>query len=106
MARKHTEDHHVVHRSLTPAHITQSKMCYNYELDEYPSSEAHGISLFYKGGAGEVFHTCASHARGPEILLSTCCFLRSEGREANLPKSMTSIRHHDRYYEKAIDLAG
>lgn len=107
MAEKHMEDHQVVHRSFTPAEMTQGKMCYNYEIDEYPTNAAHGISLFDKGETLGVLHTYSSHARGPEILLSTCRFLTPKGRDkANLHLSVATIRHQDRYYEKAIDLAG
>ncbi len=48
---------------------------YNYELLEYPAEETHGLSVFYKDAAGDVFHTYSSYARGVEMLANTYNFL-------------------------------
>jgi predicted dithiol-disulfide oxidoreductase (DUF899 family) len=90
------------HVSFTKDDMAQGKMYYNYDMREYPREEAHGISVFSKDGAGAVFHTYASYARGPEALLGVYYFLDlvPKGRdETGLPFPMAWVRHHDRYGE-------
>ncbi len=73
---------------------------YNYEMTEFPSEEAPGISVFYKDRDGQIFHTYSAYGRGAEVLLGTyhCLDLVPKGRdEDGLPFSMAWIRHHDRY---------
>jgi len=73
---------------------------YNYEVGQFPSSEAPGLSVFYKDEAGNIFHTYSSYARGTETTAGTYHFLDlvPKGRdEDGLPFSMAWLRHHDRY---------
>ncbi len=89
-------DYHV---SFTKDEMTRGKY-YNYGTSEFPSEEAPGISVFYKDGTGEVFHTYSSYARGCEALLGVYKYLDlvPKGRnEAELPWTMAWVRHHDRY---------
>jgi predicted dithiol-disulfide oxidoreductase (DUF899 family) len=89
--------------SFTPDEIAKGDVYYNYGPNGFPSEEAPGISVFYKGGKGEVFHTYSSYARGPEPLLGGYYFLDAvpKGRdEAELPFTMAWVRHHDRYDER------
>jgi predicted dithiol-disulfide oxidoreductase (DUF899 family) len=78
----------------------QGQVYYNYDLTEFPSDERPGLSVFYKGGDGQIFHTYSSYARGLDILLPTYNFLdmTPKGRDEDaLPHPMAWIRHHDRY---------
>jgi predicted dithiol-disulfide oxidoreductase (DUF899 family) len=73
---------------------------YNFGTGGFVSEEAPGISLFYKAGKGEVFHTYSSFARGTEVVLNTYNYLDlvPKGRdEDSLPFPMAWVRHHDRY---------
>jgi len=86
--------------SFTSDERAQGKVAYNYGLHEFPSEEAHGVSVFSKGENGEVFHTYSAYARGAEELLGVYGILdlTPKGRdEAGLPFPMAWIRHHDRY---------
>jgi predicted dithiol-disulfide oxidoreductase (DUF899 family) len=90
-------DHHV---SFTKDEMAQGKVPYNYGLHAFPSEEAPGVSVFYKDGEGEIFHTYSAYARGVEELLGVYRFLdfTPKGRdEESLPFPMAWVRHHDRY---------
>ena len=51
--------------------MARGRVNYNFDLLEFPSEEAPGISVFYKDGNGEVFHTFSAYARGTEMALGT-----------------------------------
>src|SRR5262245_60257013 len=91
-------DYHV---SFTPEQKAAGKVDYNYTLQEFPSDEAPGASVFYKDAAtGDIFHTYAASARGLEPLVGTYTLLDlvPEGRdEDGLSFPMAWLRHHDRY---------
>ena len=48
---------HDYHVSFTPDEIAKGKVYYNYDMREFPSEEAPGISVFTKDGTGDIFHT-------------------------------------------------
>jgi predicted dithiol-disulfide oxidoreductase (DUF899 family) len=88
------------HVSFTPEEMARGKVDYNYTLQEFPSAEAPGLSVFYKDAAGDVFHTYSSFGRGLEIVMGTYMILDlvPKGRdEDQLEFSMEWVRHHDRY---------
>jgi len=88
------------HVSFTEAEMAEGKVNYNYTLQEFPSTEAPGISVFYKNAAGEVFHTYSTYGRGVETVMSAYRILdlMPKGRdEDHLSFSMEWVRHHDRY---------
>jgi predicted dithiol-disulfide oxidoreductase (DUF899 family) len=88
--------------SFTPEELAQGKMSYNYRVERFPSEEAHGISVFYRDEAGDVFHTYSTYGRGSETMMGTYRLLDlvPKGRdEAGLPYTMAWVRHHDRYGE-------
>jgi predicted dithiol-disulfide oxidoreductase (DUF899 family) len=92
-------DYHV---SFTKEEMASGKVEYNYDLIEFPSEEAPGVSVFYKNDAGEIFHTYSSYARGLDILVGAYNFLdlAPKGRdEDGLAFTMAWVRHHDRYDE-------
>ena len=91
------QDYHV---SFTQDEMAQGQVYYNYGLEEFPSEEAPGISVFYKDLGGAVFHTYSAYARGLDMLIGAYNYLdlAPKGRdEAALPWTMAWVRHHDRY---------
>jgi predicted dithiol-disulfide oxidoreductase (DUF899 family) len=91
-------DYHV---SFTPEQKATGKVDYNYAMEEFPSDESPGASVFYKDSeTGEIFHTYSAYARGLEPLMLTYALLDlvPKGRdEDGLGFTMEWLRHHDRY---------
>ncbi|MBI4400250.1 MAG: DUF899 domain-containing protein [Nitrospirae bacterium] len=95
------------HVSFTKNEMAQGKVSYNYTMQEFPSEEAPGISVFYKDTGGAVFHTYSTYARGLDMLVGAYNFLdlapkgRQEDWEEPPGRSdgpfMHWVRHHDRY---------
>ena len=94
--------------SATPQEKAGGNVMYNYELIEnFPSEERPGASVFYKNPAGEIFHTYSTYGRGLDILIGTYNFLdlAPKGRdEDGLAWSMAWVRHHDRYDGAVVDI--
>jgi predicted dithiol-disulfide oxidoreductase (DUF899 family) len=91
------QDYHV---SFTPDEMARGEVYYNYGMEEFPSEEAPGVSVFYKDPGGAVFHTYSAYARGLDMLIGAYNYLdlAPKGRdEADLPWTMAWVRHHDRY---------
>ena len=75
-------------------------MNYNYTMQEFPSEEAPGISVFYQDADGQVFHTYSTYGRGLEQLIGAYMILDlgPKGRdEDQLGFTMEWVRYHDRY---------
>ncbi|HEX8826500.1 MAG TPA: thioredoxin family protein [Xanthobacteraceae bacterium] len=93
--------------SITPQEKASGRVFYNYEtIENFPSEERPGASVFYKNPAGEIFHTYSTYGRGLDILIGAYNFLdlAPKGRdEEGLAWSMAWVRHHDRYEDAAID---
>ena len=88
------------HVAFTKDDIAQGKVYYNFTLQEFPSEEAPGISVFHKDARGDVFHTYSTFGRGVELLVSTYMILDMVPRgrdEDHLGFTMEWVRHHDRY---------
>ncbi|MDZ4286496.1 MAG: thioredoxin family protein [Prosthecobacter sp.] len=88
------------HVSFTQEEKVEGKVNYNYTMQEFPSSEGPGLSVFYKDANGDVFHTYSTYGRGLEQLLGTYRILdlAPKGRdEDDLDFSMAWVRYHDRY---------
>jgi predicted dithiol-disulfide oxidoreductase (DUF899 family) len=51
--------------------VSTARVHYNYGMVEFPAEEAPGISLFYKDGEGEIFHTYSTYGRGVEVMMGT-----------------------------------
>jgi predicted dithiol-disulfide oxidoreductase (DUF899 family) len=86
--------------SFTQEEMAKGKVEYNFDLVEFPSAEAPGISVFCKDKNGSIFHTYSCYARGTESVLNTYNYLDlvPKGRdEDSLPFTMSWVRHHDRY---------
>jgi predicted dithiol-disulfide oxidoreductase (DUF899 family) len=88
------------HVSFTKKELAQGKVNYNYTMQEFPSAEAPGLSVFYKDTAGNVFHTYSTYGRGVDVLMGTYRILDlvPKGRdEDQLSFAMEWVRYHDRY---------
>ena len=88
------------HVSFTKDEMARGKVNYNYTMQEFPSEEAPGISVFYKDVGGDVFHTYSTYGRGVEPLVGTYMILDMVPRgrdEDDLGFTMEWVRHHDRY---------
>jgi len=80
--------------------IAKGKVRYNYDLREFPSEEAPGLSVFAKNADGDIFHAYSAYARGLDILIGAYNYLDlvPKGRdEDKLDFTMAWVRHHDRY---------
>jgi predicted dithiol-disulfide oxidoreductase (DUF899 family) len=83
-----------------PQEKAQGKVNYNYKMQEFPSDEAPGASIFYKDKDRKIFHTYSTYGRGLDQFVTTYTLLDlvPKGRdEDNLPFDMAWVRHHDRY---------
>ena len=90
-------DYHV---SFTPEELAKGEMYYNYERRKFPREEGPGISIFYKGTTGQIFHTYSCYARGLDMLNGAYHYLDlvPKGRdEAGLTYPQAWVRHHDKY---------
>ncbi len=90
-------DYHV---SFTKQEMAKGKVYYNYEMEEFGSEEAPGVSVFHKDATGGIFHTYSAYARGLDLLVGAYNYLDlvPKGRdEAGLPWTMAWVRHHDKY---------
>jgi predicted dithiol-disulfide oxidoreductase (DUF899 family) len=88
------------HVSFAEADKQDGKVDYNYTVQEFPSDEAPGLSVFYKNAKGEIFHTYSTYGRGLDPLVGTYTILDlvPKGRdEDHLEFSMEWVRYHDRY---------
>jgi len=89
-------DYHV---SFSEREEKKSKVHYNYETVEFTSDELPGLSVFYKGEDGHVFHTYSTYARGLDQLVGTYNFLdlTPKGRDEDPADTMSWVRRHDQY---------
>jgi predicted dithiol-disulfide oxidoreductase (DUF899 family) len=78
---------------------------YNYTMQQFPSEERPGASVFYKDEAGNVFHTYSTYSRGLDMLIGAYHWLdmAPKGRdEEGLPHGMAWVRHHDKYADSPL----
>jgi len=89
--------------SMKKEELGKGEVYYNYGMQQFPSEERPGTSVFYKDAAGNIFHTYSSYARGLDILIGAYNWLdlTPKGRdEEGLKHGMAWVRHHDRYDER------
>jgi predicted dithiol-disulfide oxidoreductase (DUF899 family) len=90
-------DYHV---SFRPEALERGEGIYNYAPHGGTMTELPGISVFFKGADGSVFHTYSCYARGLDMMNGTYQYLdlTPKGRdEEGLPDTMTWVRLHDEY---------
>lgn len=86
--------------SFTPEQVAGGRLQYNYGEWPYSHEEWPGISVFFKNGAQEIFHTYSRYGRGVEVMMGTYSLLdlTPKGRdERSVEYKMEWVRHHDRY---------
>ena len=86
--------------SFTPEEVASGEISYNYRKGSAFSSEAPGISVFYKDENGNIYHTYSTFARGLDLLNGAYNLLDlvPEGRnEEDLSYGMEWLRRHDQY---------
>jgi predicted dithiol-disulfide oxidoreductase (DUF899 family) len=92
--------------SFTPEQLASGRVYYNYRETEGGMDELAGLSVFCKDGAGQIFHTYSSYARGAEELLTTYMVLdlTPKGRNETGPHRnlMDWVRRHDEYDDPAL----
>lgn len=87
--------------SFTSEQVENGESYYNYSKKPIDSTEAPGLSAFYKDAAtGAVYHTYSTYARGLDAGVGAYNYmdLAPKGRDEDaLPHPMDWLRHHDRY---------
>jgi predicted dithiol-disulfide oxidoreductase (DUF899 family) len=85
--------------SFTDQELAAGTGVYNYTAKPYPIRELPGLSVFYKDGRGDIYHTYSTYSRGLDTFLTAYQYMDivPKGRdEANDP-GMGWLRHRDRY---------
>lgn len=96
----HTDFNRDFQVSFSQADQKAGKVNYNYRHCDYFSSEAPGLSIFYKNQQDELFHTYSCYARGLDMLNGAYHLLdlTPKGRdEEDLPHTMSWLCRHDEY---------
>lgn len=86
--------------SATPEELAAGRAYYNFAICSNTVSEMVGVSVFYRSGPGEVYHTYSCYARGVEMVNGAYHFLDlvPKGRdEDGLRHPMEWVRRHDQY---------
>lgn len=95
------------HVSFTKEDLAKETVNYNFRPT--PSADAHdelpGLSAFYKGGNGEIFHTYSTYARGGEELIGTLMILDRAPFGRNEETTMNFVKRHDEYQPEKADAA-
>jgi len=87
-------DYHV---TSTPEEMAKGQTYYNFEMTDTEGDEHHGISVFYKDGEGNIYHTYSAYARSGDILLGTHNYLDLTPKGRNERSTMDWVRLHDEY---------
>ena len=75
-------------------------MEYNFTEQSFGSTEAPGISVFFKDDDGTIYHTYSVYGRGVELMMGTYRILdlTPKGRdEDTFEFTMEWVRYHDSY---------
>lgn len=100
------------HVSFTKEEVERDEAVYNFDVRKLQGGEeASGLSVFYKDGNGDIFHTYSAYARGDEEIVTAYMVLdltpkgrNEKGAGGNLAGW---VRHHDRYEETGfVDKTG
>jgi predicted dithiol-disulfide oxidoreductase (DUF899 family) len=95
------------HVSFTKEEVEKGEGFYNFERGKLQGGEeASGLSVFYKDGNGDIFHTYSAYARGDEEIVASYMVLdlTPKGRNEMGPGGNLTdwVRHHDRYEQAGI----
>jgi predicted dithiol-disulfide oxidoreductase (DUF899 family) len=92
--------------AFTKNEVAAGTAGYNYGTLVATGEDWHGLSAFYRDGAGQVFHTYSTYGRGADLFVGAYNLLdvAPKGRDEDvLPWTMAWVRHHDRYPEALVD---
>lgn len=91
--------------SFPKEEVTRGKVYYNFAMQQVPSEELSGTSVFYKDANGGIYHTYSCYARAGEALLGTYALLDLTPKGRNEKRDMSEwVRHHDRYDQGGLVL--
>jgi predicted dithiol-disulfide oxidoreductase (DUF899 family) len=76
----HSDFNQDFHVSFTPEEIAAGRAFYNYEYVNPGLEDRSGDSVFYKDGAGQIFHTYSTYGRGGEEFLGIYRYLDATPR--------------------------
>jgi len=83
--------------------VSRGKVYYNFAMQEVPSEELSGTSIFYKDASGDIYHTYSCYARAGEALLGTYHLLDLTPKGRDEKRDMSEwVRHHDRYNQGGL----
>lgn len=86
------------HVSFSDEDKARGKVEYNYAQQDYVSDELPGVSAFFRGDDGSVYHTYSAYARGLELPIGAYALLELTAKGRNETNDMRDwMRHHDRY---------
>lgn len=86
--------------SFTEEEIRRGDAYFNYENKGFSTTEAPGVSVFYRDSNGEIYHTYSVFERGLDMFITAYHYLDivPKGRdEENLSFTMEWLRRHDEY---------
>jgi predicted dithiol-disulfide oxidoreductase (DUF899 family) len=84
--------------SFPKEEIDRGKVYYNFAMQELPSEEMSGTSVFYKDAGGSIYHTYSCYARSGEGLLGAYYLMDLLPKGRDEKQDMNDwLRHHDRY---------
>jgi predicted dithiol-disulfide oxidoreductase (DUF899 family) len=89
--------------SFRPEEVAKKEGMYNFTIQDPHSPEREGVSVFYKGHAGRIFHTYSAYARGIDMFNVAYHYLDivPKGRdEAGHEFPQFWVRRHDEYDNK------
>jgi predicted dithiol-disulfide oxidoreductase (DUF899 family) len=86
------------HYGVTFADEELDREVYNYGSLPPRGADREGVSVFYRGGDGRVFHTYSTYARGIDLLNTAYNYLDlvPKGRDEG-GRSQSWVRRHDEY---------
>ncbi|HET8845399.1 MAG TPA: DUF899 domain-containing protein [Ktedonobacteraceae bacterium] len=86
--------------SFTSEQAQREATFYNYRAANLGNAERPGISVFYQGEDGVIFHTYSCYARGIDMMNVTYQYLDlvPKGRDEDSPEApLAWVRYHDSY---------
>lgn len=83
--------------SFTPEQVASGNADYNYGTSPYALEDLHGMSVFVRNGAGDVFHTYSTYARGSETIVGAFNYLDMVPKGRNENGIMSWVKLHDEY---------
>ena len=95
-----TDFNYDYHVAFTPEDLADGTAVYNYGSTDAGFTDREGVSVFYSGGDGQVFHTYSAYARGIDLLNGAYNYidLVPKGRdEAGHDFTQFWVRRHDEY---------